>query len=70
LFAYKYYLQIEKAFQKQPTIFLAKKQRALGRKVKGTVRYWRNVGLGYKTPQEAIEGTYIDKKVLFFFSTT
>eukprot|EP01102_Stenamoeba_stenopodia_P007403 TRINITY_DN2072_c0_g1_i1.p1 TRINITY_DN2072_c0_g1~~TRINITY_DN2072_c0_g1_i1.p1 ORF type:complete len:163 (+),score=37.30 TRINITY_DN2072_c0_g1_i1:113-601(+) len=57
--------QTEKAFQKQPTIFLAKKTRALGRKVKGSVRYVRNVGLGFKTPQEAIEGNYIDKKCPF-----
>jgi small subunit ribosomal protein S11e len=28
-------------------------------------RFIRNVGLGFKTPREAIEGTYIDKKCPF-----
>merc|ERR1712080_248919 len=28
-------------------------------------RYWKNVGLGFKTPKEAIEGTYVDKKCPF-----
>merc|ERR1711915_912516 len=28
-------------------------------------RYVRNVGLGFKTPREAREGTYIDKKCPF-----
>ena len=28
-------------------------------------RFVRNVGLGFKTPREAIEGTYIDKKCPF-----
>ncbi len=30
-----------------------------------TPRYTRNVGLGFKTPAEAIEGTYVDKKCPF-----
>uniref|UniRef100_A0A646QJD1 Small ribosomal subunit protein uS17 n=2 Tax=Scolopendridae TaxID=41363 RepID=A0A646QJD1_9MYRI len=55
--------QTERAFQKQPTIFLNRK-RTLGKKKKPT-RYVRNVGLGFKTPREAIEGTYIDKKCPF-----
>ena len=29
------------------------------------VRYYKNVGLGFKTPKEASEGTYIDKKCPF-----
>merc|ERR1712146_606175 len=29
------------------------------------LRYYRNVGPGFKTPKEAIEGTYIDKKCPF-----
>jgi len=56
--------QTEKSFQKQETIFLAGK-RLLGKKVGKHVRYWRNIGLGYKTPSEAINGTYIDKKCPF-----
>merc|ERR1712191_14826 len=53
--------QNEKAFQKQPTVFLNRK----GTKVKKSLRYHRSVGLGFKTPREAIEGTYIDKKCPF-----
>eukprot|EP01115_Flamella_aegyptia_P012423 TRINITY_DN6199_c0_g1_i1.p1 TRINITY_DN6199_c0_g1~~TRINITY_DN6199_c0_g1_i1.p1 ORF type:complete len:157 (-),score=60.42 TRINITY_DN6199_c0_g1_i1:41-511(-) len=57
--------QTEKAFQKQPTIFLGKK-RVLGKKVSiRDVRFYKNVGLGFKTPKEAIYGTYIDKKCPF-----
>ena len=29
------------------------------------MRYWRNVGLGFKTPKEAKEGKYVDKKCPF-----
>merc|ERR1712139_372233 len=53
--------QNEKAFQKQPTVFLNR----MGTKSKKTLRYHRSVGLGFKTPREAIEGTYIDKKCPF-----
>jgi len=28
-------------------------------------RYWKNIGLGFKTPKTAIEGNYIDKKCPF-----
>lgn len=58
--------QTEKAFQKQPTIFVAKK-RALGKKGPraSSLRFFRQVGLGIKTPKTAIEGKYIDKKCPF-----
>merc|ERR1719460_2580355 len=57
--------QTEKAFQKQPTIFVGKK-RVLGSKKDGkTLRYWKQVGLGFKTPQDAIQGSYVDKKCPF-----
>lgn len=59
-----YFQQHERAFQKQPTIFLADK-RLRSKKSKGTPRFYKNVGLGFKTPKEAIEGTYIDKKCPF-----
>jgi ribosomal protein uS17 len=29
------------------------------------LRFWKNIGLGYKTPRAAIEGNYIDKKCPF-----
>ena len=28
-------------------------------------RFWRTVGLGFKTPRTAIEATYVDKKCPF-----
>lgn len=34
-------------------------------KVKKGLRYFKNVGLGFKTPKEAITGHYIDKKCPF-----
>merc|ERR1739840_53086 len=55
--------QIERAFQKQPTVFLNKKSILQGKSK--PERYVRNVGLGFKTPREAVEGTYIDKKCPF-----
>ncbi len=45
--------QSEKAFQKQPTVFLGFKK-TLSRKGKG-LRWVRNVGLGFKTPTTAIK---------------
>ena len=56
--------QTEKAFQKQDAVFIGSK-RLLGKKTKKAVRYWRNVGLGFKTPKEAKEGKYVDKKCPF-----
>ncbi|XP_012258799.1 40S ribosomal protein S11 isoform X2 [Athalia rosae] len=53
--------QTEKAFQKQPTVNLNRK--AFHKKK--PLRLSRSVGLGFKTPREAIEGTYIDKKCPF-----
>mmetsp|Transcript_27645 Transcript_27645/g.20762 ORF Transcript_27645/g.20762 Transcript_27645/m.20762 type:complete len:159 (-) Transcript_27645:37-513(-) len=58
--------QTERAFQKQPTVYVGK-ARVLGTKAgKGKgVRFTKNIGLGFKTPKEAIEGKYIDKKCPF-----
>mmetsp|Transcript_9447 Transcript_9447/g.8454 ORF Transcript_9447/g.8454 Transcript_9447/m.8454 type:complete len:166 (+) Transcript_9447:50-547(+) len=57
--------QTEKAYQKQDAIFIGKK-RVLGvRKAKKSLRYFKNIGLGFKTPTEAIEGNYVDKKCPF-----
>jgi len=42
------------------------RKRVLGKKIKKSdLRFWRNVGLGIKTPKTAIEGRYIDKKCPF-----
>eukprot|EP00178_Gracilaria_changii_P000666 TRINITY_DN10866_c0_g2_i1.p1 TRINITY_DN10866_c0_g2~~TRINITY_DN10866_c0_g2_i1.p1 ORF type:complete len:162 (-),score=30.50 TRINITY_DN10866_c0_g2_i1:78-563(-) len=60
--------QTEKAFQKQPTIFVGRTAKNIARakgRTKKNVRFYRNVGLGFKTPKEAIEGKYIDKKCPF-----
>ncbi|VDO10567.1 unnamed protein product [Rodentolepis nana] len=50
--------QAERAFQKQ---------KLLGKK---GARYYKSIGLGYKTPNEAIFGTYIDKKCPFTSDVT
>jgi len=55
--------QNERAFQKQDGVFIAKK-RVIGKKGKN-LRYYKNIGLGFKTPREAILGTYVDKKCPF-----
>merc|ERR1711991_174011 len=57
--------QNEKAFQKQDAIFLGSKRVLAGKVRKGELRYWKNVGLGIKTPQDAVLGTYVDKKCPF-----
>eukprot|EP01118_Nematostelium_gracile_P010593 TRINITY_DN3672_c0_g1_i2.p1 TRINITY_DN3672_c0_g1~~TRINITY_DN3672_c0_g1_i2.p1 ORF type:complete len:167 (-),score=40.79 TRINITY_DN3672_c0_g1_i2:105-605(-) len=58
--------QAERSFQKQPTIFLAAKKNVKSKKTSGKpARFYRNVGLGFKTPRDAINGTYIDKKCPF-----
>ncbi|KAG6414645.1 hypothetical protein SASPL_122018 [Salvia splendens] len=51
--------QTEKAFLKQPKVFLCSKKSGKGKAPgKGGNRYWKNIGLGFKTPREAIEGGY------------
>uniref|UniRef100_A0A0D9VI87 Small ribosomal subunit protein uS17 N-terminal domain-containing protein n=1 Tax=Leersia perrieri TaxID=77586 RepID=A0A0D9VI87_9ORYZ len=58
--------QTERAFLKQPKVFLSTKKTTKGKKPgKAGNRFWKNIGLGFKTPREAIEGTYIDKKCPF-----
>lgn len=54
--------QHERAFQKQAGCFLASKK--FNGKKKGP-RFYKNVGLGFKTPQTAIDGNYVDKKCPF-----
>eukprot|EP00873_Tetraselmis_striata_P015921 jgi/Tetstr1/436185/TSEL_025030.t1 len=58
--------QNHKAFQKQLGV-----NQHFNKKVtkkvpgKGGLRFYKSVGLGFKTPKSAIEGTYIDKKCPF-----
>ncbi|KAL0677897.1 hypothetical protein Bca4012_005878 [Brassica carinata] len=47
--------QTEKAFLKQPKVFLSSKKSGKGKRPgKGGTRFWKNIGLGFKTPREAI----------------
>ena len=57
-------VQTQRAFQKQDAIFLNSKK-LLAKKTSKGIRYYRNIGLGFKTPKDAVEGTYIDKKCPF-----
>lgn len=53
-------VQSERAFQKQPHIFLNSKSKTKSSKVgKGGRRWYKDVGLGFRTPKTAIEGSYI-----------
>ncbi|KAJ1668842.1 40S ribosomal protein S11-B [Coemansia sp. RSA 1813] len=52
--------QIEKSFQKQESVFLNAKTVS-----KKNNRWYKDIGLGFKTPADAINGTYIDKKCPF-----
>ncbi|KAM5355412.1 hypothetical protein ACJ41O_002058 [Fusarium nematophilum] len=59
-------VQSERAFQKQPHIFQNSKTRTKStRPGKGGRRWYKDVGLGFRTPKTAIEGSYIDKKCPF-----
>ena len=59
-------IQTEHACQKQPTIFQNKKRVLLRETGKEKfLRYHKYIALGFKTPKEAIEGNYIDKKCPF-----
>jgi hypothetical protein len=58
-------LQIERAFQKQKGVSQAKAGLLSTKKKDGVVRYYKSIGLGFRTPKEAIEGSYVDKKCPF-----
>ena len=57
--------QNEKAFQKQPTVYAGHRRVIDGAKKRMGLRYVRKVGLGIKTPAEAVSGRFIDKKCPF-----
>jgi small subunit ribosomal protein S11e len=56
--------QTEKAYQKQDGVFIGRK-RVLGVRSKKGMRFYKSIGLGFKTPKTAIEGSYVDKKCPF-----
>eukprot|EP00069_Balaena_mysticetus_P002562 bmy_16156T0 len=59
-------IQVESAYQKQSTVFQNKKRVLLGETGEEKLPHnYGNIGLGFKTPKEAIEGTYNDKKCPF-----
>ena len=57
--------QNEKAYQKQDAIFVARKRSVVAASKQKPMRFVKNVGLGIKTPDSAIEGNYVDKKCPF-----
>lgn len=59
-------VQSERAFQKQPHIFQNPKVQAKSKKVGKGRRWYKDVGLGFRTPKTAIEGTYIGMHDLFY----
>jgi len=57
-------VQSERAFQKQPHVFLNSKkpntERGKNRRTgKGERRWYKDVGLGFRTPKTAIDGNFI-----------
>jgi small subunit ribosomal protein S11e len=52
-------VQSERAYQKQP-IFLNQKTSSKAKRAgKGGRRWYKDVGLGFRTPKTAIDGSYI-----------
>lgn len=60
-------VQSERAFQKQPHIFLNPKTKAKSKKAGKGRRWFKDVGLGFRTPKTAIEGSYIGMLNLCIF---
>ncbi|XP_044944479.1 40S ribosomal protein S11-like [Mustela putorius furo] len=58
------YIQTERVYQKQLTIFL-KKRVLTGETGKEKLLGYNNISLGFKIPKEATESMYIDKKCPF-----
>ncbi len=59
-------IQIQKAYQRQTAVNENSRnpnKRRVNRS--GRIRYWKNAGLGFKTPKEAVNGKFIDKKCPF-----
>jgi small subunit ribosomal protein S11e len=54
-------VQSERAYQKQPHIFLNQKSKGAKSKKVGKAgrRWYKDVGLGFRTPKTAISGSYI-----------
>ena len=50
---------------KQPSIFVGAKTRVLAKRKGKKARFFKDIGLGFKTPAAAISGSYVDKKCPF-----
>ncbi|XP_016975075.1 40S ribosomal protein S11 [Drosophila rhopaloa] len=51
--------QTERSFRKQHAVVVVRRKSAT---LKKRPRFYRQIGLGFRAPAEAIDGTYIDKK--------
>ena len=63
---YDHSVQVERAYQRQTAVNENSRnpsKRRVNRS--GHIRYWKSVGLGFKTPKTAINSKYIDKKCPF-----
>jgi small subunit ribosomal protein S11e len=59
-------IQVERAYQAQSAIN-ENRRKAAKKNINnaGRARYWKSIGLGFRTPKAAVNGTYIDKKCPF-----
>ena len=56
--------QTEKAFLKQPNVFLSSKKSGKGKRPgKGENRFWKNFGLGFKTPPKPLTDITLTRNV-------
>jgi len=62
-------IQVERAYQRQMMLSQGRKRvlaQLAGKKLRGKEgRFYKKIGLGFRTPKTAINGTYIDKKCPF-----
>ena len=62
-------IQVERAYQRQMMLSQGRRRvlaQIAGKKAKGQpMRFYKKIGLGFRTPKTAINGTYIDKKCPF-----
>jgi len=57
--------QTEKTYLKQDGAILGGRNRLTGKALSSKLRYYRDIGLGFKVPPEAIKGQFVDKKCPF-----
>jgi small subunit ribosomal protein S11e len=57
--------QTEKSYQRQEAIATISKKFPKKKINRRRLRFWNDIGLGFKTPRTAIEGNYIDRKCPF-----